>query len=80
MLDEPAAGLRHNEKQQLATLLKQLRADGVAVLLVEHDMDFLMGVADHVVVMEFGQWLAAGAPQEIQNNPKVLEAYLGAEL
>lgn len=80
MLDEPAAGLRHAEKIQLAELLKQLRADGVAVLLVEHDMDFLMSVADHVVVMEFGQWLAAGTPQEIQTNPKVLEAYLGADL
>lgn len=77
LLDEPAAGLRHLEKQALSDLLKKLRAEGMAILLVEHDMDFLMGLADRVVVMEFGQLLAAGTPKEIQSNPKVLEAYLG---
>lgn len=79
LLDEPAAGLRHLEKEALATLLTRLRAEGMAVLMVEHDMDFLMEIADYVVVMEFGQKLAEGLPQEIQENPKVLAAYLGGE-
>jgi ABC-type branched-subunit amino acid transport system ATPase component/ABC-type branched-subunit amino acid transport system permease subunit len=77
LLDEPAAGLRHLEKQALAGLLAKLRDDGMAILLVEHDMDFLMGLADRVVVMEFGELLATGVPEEIQSNPKVLDAYLG---
>ena len=77
LLDEPAAGLRYNEKQTLVCLLEQLREEGLGVLLVEHDMDFVMGLADHIVVMEFGQRLATGSPMEIQYNPAVLAAYLG---
>jgi len=77
LLDEPAAGLRYLEKQALAELLGRLRSEGMGILLVEHDMDFVMGLADRVVVMEFGEKLAEGLPEEIQKNPAVLEAYLG---
>ena len=77
MLDEPAAGLRFAEKQQLADLLGQLRAEGMSIVLVEHDMDFVMKLTDHLVVLDFGQKIAEGTPAQISNNPMVLEAYLG---
>ena len=79
LLDEPAAGLRYGEKQELARLIAELRAEGLSILLVEHDMDFLMGLADRVVVMQFGQLLTTGTPDEVRVNPAVIEAYLGAE-
>ncbi|MFN0301358.1 MAG: ABC transporter permease subunit [Burkholderiales bacterium] len=77
LLDEPAAGLRYGEKQVLATLLRKLRDNGMSILLVEHDMDFVMGLVDRLVVMDFGQRLAVGLPHEIQANEAVREAYLG---
>ena len=79
LLDEPAAGLRHKEKQGLAQVLRQLQGEGMSILLVEHDMDLVMDVCDHLVVMEFGTLLTQGTPAEIQASPAVRAAYLGTE-
>jgi branched-chain amino acid transport system permease protein len=79
LLDEPAAGLRHKEKAALANVLRQLKAEGMSLLLVEHDMEFVMGLTDRIVVMEFGTHLMEGTPAEVQASPKVRAAYLGTE-
>lgn len=79
LLDEPAAGLRHKEKEALGTVLRQLKAEGLSLLLVEHDMDFVMNLTDRIVVMEFGTRLIEGTPAEVQASPAVRAAYLGTE-
>ncbi|MBA4257066.1 MAG: metal-dependent hydrolase [Polaromonas sp.] len=79
LLDEPAAGLRHKEKEALAAVLHQLRSEGMSILLVEHDMDLVMDVTDHIVVMEFGTHLMEGTPEQVQQSPQVRAAYLGTD-
>ena len=77
ILDEPAAGLRRLEKQILSDLLRTLRDDGMTIVLVEHDMEFVMNLVDRIVVMDFGAKLAEGLPAEIRADARVQEAYLG---
>lgn len=79
LLDEPAAGLRHGEKVALSKVLNQLKAEGLSLLLVEHDMGFVMGLVDRIVVMEFGKKLIEGTPAQVQASPEVRAAYLGVE-
>jgi branched-chain amino acid transport system ATP-binding protein len=79
LLDEPAAGLNDTETAELAVLLRAVRASGVTVLLVEHNMPLVMGIADHIIVLEAGSLLAAGPPADIQRDARVIAAYLGQE-
>ena len=79
LLDEPAAGMNETETAGLFDLIKQVQARGVTVLIIEHDMPLVMKLCDHITVLNFGKKLAEGTPEEIQNNPAVIEAYLGSE-
>ena len=79
LLDEPAAGMNEIETAELLAIIKKLKTMGYAILLIEHDMKFVMNICDHIYVLNHGEQIAKGTPEEIKRNPLVIEAYLGSE-
>jgi branched-chain amino acid transport system ATP-binding protein len=79
MLDEPVAGMNHDEAEELRTLLLRLQGRGLSILLIEHDMAFVMNLCHQLYVLDFGALIAEGTPADIRRNPVVLDAYLGSE-
>jgi len=77
LLDEPVAGMNHHEADDIRQMILRLRGDGMSILLIDHDMPFVMGLCDQLYVLDFGVMIAKGRPDQIRTNPAVLDAYLG---